>query len=202
QEALPSLNGLDNLEAIGGDLYLEYNEQLADISSLLSLSRIGEGLYIEYNGALGSLNGLNNVDPNSLAFLSLLNSGELSDCAVESICYFLDNDGEAAISSNHTGCSSVEEVLSACAVLSAKAASGHEQNEVALFPNPTGGFLQVASSNPRPFLARILDSRGSLISSLILDANGQLDLSALPAGLYFIQLETGGQQVVKRVVKN
>ena len=168
----------------------------------MSLSRIGEGLYLEYNGALSSLNGLNNVAPTSLAFLSLLNSGQLSDCAVESICSFLDNEGEAVISANNTGCSSVEEILSACATLSTGDASSNEQGNVILFPNPARGFLQVAVNTSRPLPVRILDSRGSLISSHILDAPGQMDLSMLPAGLYFIQIEIDDQLVVKRLVKN
>ena len=69
-DSLVSLEGLDNLEILGGDLIIGYtlagvypynNPQLMDISSLNGLTNIGRCLHIDANDVLTNLDGLNNV---------------------------------------------------------------------------------------------------------------------------------------------
>ena len=72
---LTSLNGLNNLESIGGSLYLGItsydsygylislgNYDLQDLQGLESLTTIGDGLYVVGNSSLYDLEGLNNLE--------------------------------------------------------------------------------------------------------------------------------------------
>jgi hypothetical protein len=58
---LTSLEGLNNLSTIGGDLYVNNNALLTDFSGLNSLSAIAGKLNIEDNYALTSLSGLESL---------------------------------------------------------------------------------------------------------------------------------------------
>lgn len=74
--------------------------------------------------------------------------------------------------------------------------------EIGIYPNPTAGKLTIslpealAASAPR---VRISDLMGRVVKELSLPATGEVDLSALPAGTYLVNV--GGQQVRSRVVK-
>lgn len=58
---LNNLNGLKNLESIGGDLMIFGNEKLADLDGLKKLESIGGGVTISDNDQLTSLEGLRNL---------------------------------------------------------------------------------------------------------------------------------------------
>jgi len=60
-DALTSLAGLDNLDSIGGYLWIESNDALTGLSDINNLTHIGGGLYIHTNYALSSLTGLGSV---------------------------------------------------------------------------------------------------------------------------------------------
>lgn len=74
--------------------------------------------------------------------------------------------------------------------------------EIGIYPNPTAGKLTIslpgalAASAPR---VRISDLMGRVVKELSLPATGEVDLSALPAGTYLVNV--GGQQVRSRIVK-
>lgn len=59
--SLTSLNGLEQLKSIGGGFIILFNNSLIDLSSLENLESIGEMLWIEFNSSLINLNGLDNV---------------------------------------------------------------------------------------------------------------------------------------------
>ena len=60
-DALPNLDGLNNLTSIGGRLYIDQNASLNSISALNNLTTIGDGLTIRICDALPNLDGLNNL---------------------------------------------------------------------------------------------------------------------------------------------
>ncbi len=74
--------------------------------------------------------------------------------------------------------------------------------EIGIYPNPTAGKLTIslpealAASAPR---VRISDLMGRVVKELSLPATGEVDLSALPAGTYLVNV--GGQQMRSRIVK-
>lgn len=59
---LTSLNGLDQLAFVGGNLDLGYNFTLTDVSALGQLNYIGGDLKVMVDTALASLTGFNNLD--------------------------------------------------------------------------------------------------------------------------------------------
>ncbi|HLP52553.1 MAG TPA: T9SS type A sorting domain-containing protein [Chitinophagales bacterium] len=71
-----------------------------------------------------------------------------------------------------------------------------------LYPNPSTGKLTIQSS-AASFSFQILSTDGRVLmqSTAVQQPNFDVDVSALPAGLYFLQLWDGGHQVVKKFVK-
>lgn len=135
--ALTSLAGLNNLVSVGGNFSLVFNNALNDVAALSNLTTIGGSLnisataatdlsplsnlvaiggslFMSNNSQLTSLTGLDNIDYHTITNLFLQNSSNLSHCAVESICRYLDNGGSATINNNTTGCNSRPEVVIQC----------------------------------------------------------------------------------------
>jgi hypothetical protein len=78
--------------------------------------------------------------------------------------------------------------------------------EVQLFPNPVQDVVELRWASPlaQPIQVRLLDLRGSMLTQWTLDGQAlqhQLDVQGFPAGVYIMQLQAGGQQVSKRLVK-
>ncbi len=78
-----------------------------------------------------------------------------------------------------------------------------------IYPNPTSGFIWISFKNaPHSTLNLLLyDALGQLVwqANERLDAeffHQELDLSAVPAGLYFLKISAGDQHIIKRVVRN
>jgi len=74
---------------------------------------------------------------------------------------------------------------------------------VKVFPNPAKGVLNVQSEQPMLGQLQVFNTAGQLMESL--NAQGQqqrsLNLQALPAGLYFLRVQTAEGLTVKRFVK-
>ncbi|MCB0832466.1 MAG: T9SS type A sorting domain-containing protein, partial [Bacteroidetes bacterium] len=199
-DLLPALVGLDSLASVGAGLFIESNDALVYLYGLDNLTAIGGELVIRNNNALATLNGIDHIDPATISYLTLLNSNALSTCTVPSICAYLADGNPAEITANANGCNSYGQVLDACALLPAEEAPTGAL-AVRILPNPTKGIIQVDRPGATPAHVRLIDSRGSLALSRELAADGQLNLSGLPNGLYFLQLRAGDQVWVKRVVK-
>lgn len=58
--SLPNLNGLQNLNNVGGNLFLAFNNQLTSVDQLSNLTETA-GINFHFNDALVSLSGLNNI---------------------------------------------------------------------------------------------------------------------------------------------
>ncbi|NRB48634.1 MAG: T9SS type A sorting domain-containing protein [Saprospiraceae bacterium] len=59
--ALPSLAGLSNLQTIGGELFIAFNDILTDLDGLSSLTSVGSSVRILGNFSLLNVNGLSNL---------------------------------------------------------------------------------------------------------------------------------------------
>jgi alpha-tubulin suppressor-like RCC1 family protein len=70
--------------------------------------------------------------------------------------------------------------------------------DIRLFPNPTTGILQLSNMHPEQVL--IYNRIGQLMQRLH-QPGGNIDLSGLPAGMYFLQVTERGQVQVLRAVK-
>jgi len=113
---LKDVNGLSVLQSIGGNLTLWLNNKLVNLEGLLNLTQIGGELIIRGNNNLPALNGLDNIDPESITFLEITANAEIQFCEVQSVCTYLSNGGEANINNNANllGCANIEQVNLAC----------------------------------------------------------------------------------------
>ncbi|WP_425421532.1 T9SS type A sorting domain-containing protein [Phaeodactylibacter xiamenensis] len=194
-EGLTSLTGLEQLTSIGSLLSIRNNDALTSLTGLEQLSYIGSFLSIGGNDALNSLTGLENLDANTIADLRVENNLELSICAIESICNYLGVETNTAdISGNATGCATREEVETACMV----PATDISQTNIELFPNPTNGMLQLRNITAKEVV--IYTAQGQRIARYG-NPGQELNLSALPAGVYHLHLITADAVFAARVMK-
>jgi S-formylglutathione hydrolase FrmB len=187
---LPNLEGLENLIFVGGDLRIGIafngwgvpNPILADISALQNLTSIGQNLRMGSNPVL-------------------------SDCDVQSICaYLADPVGEIEIHDNAPGCNSPEEVEEAC-LNSVK--DNYSEIEISISPNPVSdvAVLSLNISNCEPVKVSIYNLTGICQKSW--EFNNQpsgtkeifMDLSEIPAGVYFCRVHAGNEVATRKILK-
>jgi hypothetical protein len=196
-DALTSLNGLESLTAIGGDLWIYDNNELASLSGLIALSSIRGEVYIGANFNLTSLAGIENIDHHTISGIHIQYNELLSFCNVQSICDFLSNPtGPIDIENNSTGCSTQEEVETACEAIGVENIS--IDYDFTIFPNPSSGLftinLNLEEQPPVNLIVR--NNLGQIIVTLIDETltTGlhQINWNAedLPAGIYFYQMST------------
>jgi hypothetical protein len=73
--------------------------------------------------------------------------------------------------------------------------------EFIVYPNPTGNNLWVEGLSLEGNDYRIFSAEGRCLKQSTI-VNQQIDLSAVPNGLLFVQVVVGGQLVTKKVVKS
>ncbi len=144
-EILSNLIGLNNLTNIGGELTLYNNDSLFTLDGLNKLTNIEKdfviaGAYWDPNNiislealedlttiggvlnihschSLTNLEGLENINPQSLDEIKIYNNLSLEFCEIESICNYLSSPtGAVNIYNNAPGCNSPTEVASACGI--------------------------------------------------------------------------------------
>lgn len=114
-DLLPNLEGLNNLSYVSSQgLHISRNASLASLTALQSLTRLWWGFTITGNDILSSLSGLDNLNPQMLFDITITDNPQLSMCAVESICQYLDLLRTARISNNAPDCNSRQEVTDVC----------------------------------------------------------------------------------------
>ena len=212
---LTNLQGLENLDSINGDLYVGLNffggnPSLSSISELSNLEYIGGDLEIWNNPVLTSLQGLDNVNIDSLDALVIQDNTTLSTCEVQSICDYLDNPNVYAwISGNAPGCNSQEEVEAVC--LEDVEEVGGRRLAVSGYPNPfnivttieyelegDGNITLAVFNYLGQEVAQIVNGRQSKGTHQV-----QWNAESIPAGIYFYELKADGmgQRSVGKLVK-
>ena len=194
--ALTSLEGLENLTSIEGSLNIIQVQGMTNLEGLDGLITINGSLFI-WLTSLSSLSGLDALDYSTLTSVQMYENA-LSVCAIQPICDYLENGGSATIHSNAAGCNSQQEVEDACATVSVDDLISAEA--IQLFPNPTTGILHVDIADLTEWTVQVRDATGRRIMPEQPITTGQLDLSALSPGSYFLELHNTHQRVVKKVV--
>jgi acyl-[acyl carrier protein]--UDP-N-acetylglucosamine O-acyltransferase len=199
---LISLTGLENLNSIGGGLQIIGDSILTTLTGLDGLTSIGGQLIIEENDSLVSLSGLDNIEAGSILDLFILHNPSLSNCEVQSVCEYLINPvGDADIRFNATGCNSNEEVEAACGVGLNEPKSS--ENLFTLSPNPSSTNITIETkTSSSKFLISIFNFQGQeVIQWQTSGGKSIIDVSTLPAGIYFVRM-TGERAVsVEKFVK-
>lgn len=203
-DLLNSLNGLNNLTSIGGILEIVQNATLIDISALANINSITGGdegaLIIEDNLVLNNLNGLGNANTQILGDLTIQNNPLLSQCAVQSICNYLNIPPANAIitiGSNILGCNSQTEVQNQCLL---GIANNSEQSFI-IYPNPVKDMVTISHSE---IISNV--SVFNLMGQKVLDRNfeeitAKIDMSSLPNGTYLVKSKSDYQTCVSKIVK-
>lgn len=121
--ALTSLNGIENLTAIGANspftmLTIAGNTALTDITAFQNVnSGFIHWTLIDGNPSLTSLEGMDNMVFDPLMFdFQITNNPNLSVCAVEKICEYITSGGAATINGNAPGCETIGEVTTNCQI--------------------------------------------------------------------------------------
>ncbi|MEL7378256.1 MAG: T9SS type A sorting domain-containing protein, partial [Bacteroidota bacterium] len=193
---LASVEGLESLTTIGGSLVITDHEALASLAGLSALTSMDGFLQITFNQALTSLEGLEEIDPTGISELFIESNQLLSNCAVESICAYISSAGNTpTITVNAEGCNSQDEVVIGCMSTSSEDPS---RMVLELSPNPTSGRLQLGSVVFEQ--VQVFTPQGRLVSNYSRPGS-ILDLSDLPAGLYYLRLESDTHQYSARIVK-
>jgi hypothetical protein len=224
-EMLTNVDGLSSLKSIGGDLLVYGNAILEDFVGLNNLISIGGDMDIgsfEGNPGFQTLEGLNNIQPESIELLKICNNSSLSSCAVQSICQYLAApNGEIIIEYNAPGCNSPEEVDSACVYVSVEQSSVvSRQSSVRVYPNPTTGIssfwfrgsparttdiVQSGGSSKEHVTLKIYDLHGREVATVVDERfpPGEhivsFDASSLTPGVYILrQSAVGSRQLAAR----
>jgi hypothetical protein len=221
---LDNFNGLNSLAHVGGTLVISLNDMLTGITALESLTAVDSDLMIANNTSLGSLDGLGNLnfltgsvrimsninlddisalgnfDPELIeTYIAVINNGDLSDCAIQSICSYLeDPDAIAFFSSNAPGCNSPEEVILACQT----AIDENKTDELAIFPNPATSFVTLTTPQGEPALEAVIYNHLGQKVVFTKPVNNTVDVSGLKAGMYLMEVSTKDRKERIKFVKN
>lgn len=74
-----------------------------------------------------------------------------------------------------------------------------EQYIINVFPNPTTGKIEIIGNEKGRI--RIIDASGRIVLESA-KAETELDISEIPDGIYFIQIELKKQSIIKKIIKN
>jgi hypothetical protein len=199
--ALTSLSGLESLTSIGGDLWISGNPALNSLTGLESLTSIGVTLYIVSNIALTNLTGSENIQANSIDQLVIHDNILLSECDVQSICdYIIIPGATISIQDNAPGCNSPEEVEEHCLTTVEEIKTG---NGITIIPNPAKEKITIShpslTGNSRLSIFNV--SGEKVIERQPTDNETQLDISALPRGVYFVKVQDEKRVEVTKLIK-
>ena len=116
---------------------------------------------------------------------------------------FIDSCYEATISiMNLNSCQSY--FTDTVCITATTSLKEYSLNKIDLYPNPTSGKLTITLEVSNATSVTIRNSLGQLmlVDNQSSSGNLELDISSYPTGIYFLQLEVGGEMVTKKIVKN
>jgi len=194
---MTSTEGVNSLSSIGGDLKVQNNNALPSVSGLSSIETINGDLIIMSNYSLLSLEGLNSIAASSITSLNITSNSSLTDCAVQSVCDYLDlAENVVSISNNAGGCNNVSEVEQACVSLSVEELNAESQWSI--YPNPATSMVYI-SSNQTIDKVYTYNHIGQLAIQELSIVNS-IDVSSLSPGVYIIEVEAGDTKQRKKLI--
>ncbi len=108
-------------------------------------------------------------------------------------------NGSYAVQIINGGCT----VQSGCFNYVNTAITAHELSGINVYPNPTTGKLNLDFGNLQQVSTQLIDLNGRLLMQLFFEnQNGQIDMTELPAGMFFLRISSNGKTETIRVVKH
>ncbi len=181
---LQNINALSQLTTINGNIDITSNWELENLTGLLGLNQINGTITIIDNNKLTSLHGLDNIDPNTIAGITIIFNNDLSTCEVESVCEYLSNPNFiASVGNNSDNCYTVQNIIEACMV----GVDSKMQNNIELFPNPARTYICINNPDGLDIIeVFIYDNLGQ---KLFENSNGnRINISGLKKGVYIVEI--------------
>lgn len=215
-DSLTELSGLENLKTIDGSLLIGtmvidgwggisfFGNAIEDISALSNLESIDGGISIRFNN-LSSLEGLNNIDPNTISYLRISSNQNLSHCEIQNLCDYIEGADTTYIDGNATGCNTVEEVVQACESLSIDEAEA--LNCSSIFPNPftTSSTISYDLTQSSTVTITFFNHLGKQVDFIqINQSKGKQQITwnaeSQPVGIYYFRLQAGEQTATGKLL--
>lgn len=185
---LTSFTGLDHVSSTLHHLDINSNAALEDISSIRNIKSIYGTFSLINNSTLNDITALENIELNDLENLIIEGNSELSNCAINNICNYLDQPNASIIvSHNKEKCNTEEEIINECS----NSAPDHIALQTRLFPNPSNGWVYLQSTSEVLSLRNpsitIINSMGQILGKIPLVEQKQIiDLSLYSKGICLI----------------
>ena len=172
---ISNLYGLNSVNSIGGDLWIIHNNLLISLSGLDEVASIGGDLHIQHNDAL-------------------------SECAVKSICAYLENtSGWIPINSNDIGCNSPGEILDSCEANAVIIDEQYIKDNPMLYPNPATQELHISVEGFTIDKVTIYTLTGKQVYAIRPESE-TIDISSLKPGMYIVEVTVEGSKVRKKLL--
>lgn len=143
--ALNSFQGLNHLSHIGRTFYT-LGSAITNLNGLSSLSSVKK-IYLGNNSILESIDDISNIS--NLEFLAIFDNPNLSNCAIESICNYINNPQNiASINNNAIGCSSRTEIQEDCITCDSIQIISHPQSQISNLCSQSTFSVQTTGSSP------------------------------------------------------
>ncbi len=200
---LSSLFGLGGITEIGADLLIQDNNLLVSVNALQNVTSIGGELTVHANSSLDSLIGLQNIDPSSITSLTIRQNVSLTMCEIQSVCDYLAAGGSSDIEHNalDSECRDLSAVEDACEITSIEDMFSTRNPGLITFPNPTSGVFYIEADDIEGCELRIFNTTGMLLQKLQLTSDGQVDISNMPKGLYFLEMRNKDLVGIGKILK-
>jgi len=199
---ITNLNGLTSVASIGGFLDIASNNSLTDITGLINLKSINGYLQVGWNRALKSLTGLDSIEFDAITSLEIRQNDSLSNCSVQSICYYILTGKSLQIYSNTTGCNNAQEIFDRCHY-DLGVETHNQNNDLSIYPCPASNFVTIETlPTLKPCQLSILNLNGQeIINCSISEQKTQIDISGLASGVYYVKLCNGKSVQMGKIVK-
>ncbi len=174
------------LHAIKGDVIISNNESLEGLFA--DIKNIEGRTIITNNPLLQDISGLRNIPV--LLNYTIMNNAALSACEIASICNSFDKETNRYFYNNGYSCRYNAEVKEKC-----------KRREVIIYPNPAHNTINFTAF-PLDNIAKITiyDTYGRQVQ-MIKTTQPEVDISALTAGTYILQVESENINFKKKFVK-
>lgn len=194
---LKDLDGIESLRSISHDLILVNMDSLQQVDALINLEKVGGDILIANAFQLQNLKGLKNIDPSEIDLVEIFDNPLLETCAVRSICDYLEAGGPHEIFNNKEGCQDAATILEICETVSN---DDIEYNAIDIYPNPVIDHLYIDDLSDEANI-EIYSIDGKLVKSVI-NPRYSIDLSEVESGMYILILRDKGKLGMQKFTKS
>ena len=192
---VPEIPPFPDLTYIGGSLHISALDLIENLDGFAALNHTKQWIISE-NLALQSIDSLSQVDPGSIQTLTINFCPELSICALENICSYLELEiGLSDFDNNGTGCNDEQEILDICNP-PINSVNELQRLNISAYPNPTTGILHW--TGPKVDFFQLYNAQGRLLQS-IQDPESTIQLSVDNTGVYWAQWSCEGAIHVEKI---